>query len=313
MHKLEVLIIFLPFLLGLTLTFNYFITLTTWIVNTCLRSNKHLIKTYGSWALITGATDGIGKALAYQLAQKSLNLILVSRNSKKLETVKNEIMTKHPHIHIKTITIDFSGDLTEGLREIEVLARELDLGILINNVGITYPKAMFFHEVKEEMWMKIVSVNIESTTRITKAVLGGMIVRKKGAIVNIGSGAAVVVPSHPLFTIYAATKAYVDQFSRSLYMEYKQYGIHVQCQVPLYVATNMVSRVASIGRDSLFIPTPEGYARASIRKIGYETRCTPYWAHSIQWAFARLIPDPLLDYWRMSIGLRRRSSHKNKE
>jgi 17beta-estradiol 17-dehydrogenase / very-long-chain 3-oxoacyl-CoA reductase len=66
---------------------------------------------------------------------------------------------------------------------------------------------MYFHEVKEELWMKIVRVNIESTTRITKAVLGGMLERKKGTIVNIGSGAAVVVPSHPLFTIYAATKA----------------------------------------------------------------------------------------------------------
>jgi 17beta-estradiol 17-dehydrogenase / very-long-chain 3-oxoacyl-CoA reductase len=87
------------------------------------------------------------------------------------------------------------------------LARDLDLGILINNVGITYPKAMFFDEVKEETWMKIVRVNIESTTRITKAVLGGMMERKKGTIVNIGSGAAVVVPSHPLFTVYAATKA----------------------------------------------------------------------------------------------------------
>lgn len=207
MHQLEVFIIFLPFLLGLTLTFNCFITLITWIFNSCLRSDTHLIKTYGSWALITGATDGIGKALAYQLAQKSLNLILVSRNSKKLETVKNEIKTKYPRIDIKTITIDFSGDFTESLREIEVLASDLNLGILINNVGITYPKAMFFHEVKEEMWMKIVSVNIESTTRITKAVLGGMMERKKGSIVNIGSGAAVVVPSHPLFTIYAATKA----------------------------------------------------------------------------------------------------------
>jgi 17beta-estradiol 17-dehydrogenase / very-long-chain 3-oxoacyl-CoA reductase len=157
--------------------------------------------------IITGATDGIGKALSYQLAENNLNLILISRNSKKLETVKNEITSKNPHVQIKTVTIDFSGEFTTGVREIEILARDLDLGILINNVGITYPKAMFFDEVKEETWMKIVRVNIESTTRMTKAVLGGMMERKKGTIVNIGSGAAVVVPSHPLFTIYAATKA----------------------------------------------------------------------------------------------------------
>lgn len=82
-------------------------------------------------------------------------------------------------------------------------------------------------------------------------------------------------------------------------------------KVPLYVATNMVSKVASIERDTLFIPTPEGYARAAIRKIGYEPKCTPYWAHSIQWFFARLIPDPLLDAWRLSIGMRRRRIKNN--
>ncbi|XP_012572265.1 very-long-chain 3-oxoacyl-CoA reductase 1-like [Cicer arietinum] len=193
--------------LGLILTFNYFISFITWIFKMCLRSEKHLIKSYGSWAIITGATDGIGKAFAYQLAHRNLNLIIVSRNSKKLETVENEIKTKYPHVQIKTITVDFSGDITVGLREIEVLGRDLDVGILINNVGITYPKAMFFHEVKEEMWMKIVSVNIESMMRVTKGVLCGMMERKKGMIVNVGSGAGVLVPSHPLFTIYAATKA----------------------------------------------------------------------------------------------------------
>ena len=77
-------------------------------------------------------------------------------------------------------------------------------------------------------------------------------------------------------------------------------------KVPLYVATKMVSKVASIKRDSLFVPTPEAYARAAIREIGHEPRCTPYWAHSAQWCFARLAPGPLLDAWRLSIGMRRR-------
>jgi len=70
----------------------------------------------------------------------------------------------------------------------------------------------------------------------------------------------------------------------------------------------MVSRVARIERDSLFIPTAEAYARAAIREIGFKARCTPYWAHSLQWFFARLIPDPLLDSWRLSIGIRRRNN-----
>lgn len=104
--------------------------------------------------------------------------------------------------------MDFSsGDFTAGLREIEAVAGELEVGVLVNNVGVTYPGAMFFDEVEEEVWGNIVRVNIEGTTRVTKAVLPAMLQRKRGAIVNVGSAASVVVPSHPLFTIYAATKA----------------------------------------------------------------------------------------------------------
>ncbi|KAJ4827676.1 hypothetical protein Tsubulata_041147 [Turnera subulata] len=259
---------------------------------------------YGSWALVTGATDGIGKAFARQLAQEGLNLILVGRNPTKLDTVSSEILAEFPDTKVSSS----SSSATAGVEPIQEATKGLDVGVLINNVGITYPSAKFFHEVEENVWMEMVRVNLEGTTRVTKAVLPGMVRRRRGAIVNVGSGAAVVVPSHPLFTIYAATKAYIDQLSRSLYVEYKPHGIDVQCQVPLYVATKMTSRVASVERTSLFIPSPEDYVKSAIRCIGYEPRCTPYWAHSLQWFFARLLPDSILDAWRLSIGISRREA-----
>ncbi|MED6119337.1 Very-long-chain 3-oxoacyl-CoA reductase-like protein [Stylosanthes scabra] len=299
------------FLTGFLVTLKYLISLSKWIFATFLRSEIDLIRTYGSWAMVTGATDGIGKAMAHRLAHRGLNIILVSRSSQRLETVAAELQAQHPHIVVKAIQMDFSGDTAEGLRRIAAATQELDVGILINNVGITYPGAMFFDKVEEKVWRKIVRVNVEGTTRVTRAVVVGMMERRRGAIVNIGSGASVVIPSHPLYSIYAASKAYVDQLSRSLYVEYKQYGIHVQCQVPLYVATKMVSKVACIEKDSLFVPTPEAYAKAAIREIGHGPRCTPYWAHSIQWFFASLTPDPLLDAWRFSIAMRRFSTADN--
>ncbi|KAF5940005.1 hypothetical protein HYC85_021172 [Camellia sinensis] len=76
--------------------------------------------------------------------------------------------------------------------------------------------------------------------------------------------------------------------------------------VPLYVSTKMASKLASIEKSSFFIPTPEKYAQAAIRRIGYEARCTPYMTHSIQWFFASLLPESILDSWRLSIGLSRR-------
>ncbi|KAL3511386.1 hypothetical protein ACH5RR_030787 [Cinchona calisaya] len=286
------------------------ILLTNWIFTTFLRPPKNLLISYGSWALITGSTDGIGKAFAFELAKKGLNLILVSRNSQKLKKVSSQIQAEFPAIKIKRIAVDFSsGDMSNGVHEIEEAIKGLDIGVLINNVGVTYPGARFFHEVDEEIWKNVVRVNLKGTTLVTKVVVPGMLMKKRGAIVNIGSGAAIVVPSHPLYAIYAATKAYVDQFSRSLHVEYKSRGIDVQCQVPLYVSTKMASRVAEIEKSSFFVPTAENYVRAAVRRIGYEARCTPWWTHSLQWTFASFLPENVLDGWRLSIGIRRRGTN----
>ncbi|XP_068325673.1 very-long-chain 3-oxoacyl-CoA reductase-like protein At1g24470 [Pyrus communis] len=303
----------LPSTLGFFILLKHITSLAKWVFILLLRAPKNL-KNYGSWALVTGAADGIGKAFAFQLAQKGLNLVLVSRNSTKLKSVSDKIHANSPSTLIKTIAFDFSGSGLDGLDEqLEKEIRGLDIGVLINNVGVTYPSAGFFHEVGEEVWMNVVKVNVEGTSRVSMAVVRGMVERKRGAIVNIGSGAGIAVPSHPLFTIYAATKSFVDQLSRSLHVEYKRYGIDVQSQVPLYVATKLASRVASIERPSLFIPTPDAYAKAAIQRIGYEPRCSPFWAHSVQWFFSRLAPDSLLDAWRLSIGLKRRGKKLHEE
>lgn len=278
-----------------------------WVYVSFLRPGKNL-KKYGSWAIVTGSTDGIGKGFAFQLARKGLNLILVGRNPDKLKDVSDSIRAKYGKTEIKTVVVDFTGDLDDGMKRIKETIEGLDVGILINNVGVSYPYARFFHEVDEELLKNLIKVNVEGTTKVTQAVLPVMLKRKKGAIVNIGSGAATVIPSDPLYAVYAATKAYIDQFSRSLYVEYKNMGIDVQCQVPLYVATKM----ASIKRSSFLVPSTDGYAKAGIRHIGYEPCCTPYWPHSLIWGFASLLPESLIDGWRLKfcMGIRKRGLAK---
>nr|XP_027098062.1 very-long-chain 3-oxoacyl-CoA reductase 1-like isoform X1 [Coffea arabica] len=320
------------FLLGFLSFFKTCIALLRWVYVSFLRPRKNL-KKYGAWALVTGPTDGIGKAFAFELAREGLNLVLVGRNVDKLDDISREIRSKYAKIETKTVVVDFSGDLSEGVKKIGEAIEALDVGILINNVGVSYPYARYFHEVDDELLKNLIKVNVEGTTKVTQVVLPGMIGRKRGAIINIGSGAATVIPSDPLYAVYAASKAYIDQFSKCLHVEYKSKGIDVQCQVlhlaiamrqgvfveitslivnlqvPLYVATKM----ASIKRSSFFVPSSNGYARAALLCIGYEPRCTPYWPHSLVWNLIYLLPEFAVDAYRFKfcLGVRKRGQLKD--
>ncbi|KAH7681518.1 17beta-estradiol 17-dehydrogenase / very-long-chain 3-oxoacyl-CoA reductase protein [Dioscorea alata] len=269
-----------------------------WFYLIFLRPAKNL-RRYGSWAIVTGCTEGIGKSFAFQLARKGLNLVLVARNPDKLAAVSNEILAKYRKVQIKTVIIDFSGDLDDGIKRLLKTIDGLDVGILVNNAGISYPYAKYFHEVDEELVKSLIKVNVEALTRVTHALLPGMLEKKRGAIVNIGSGAATVLPSEPLYAVYAGTKAYIDEFSKSLHVEYKNKGIDVQCQLPLYVAT----RMSSIKRASFFAPSSDSYARASVAWIGLGSSCTPYWPHSVQWCFVAMLPESVVNKWRLGFCL----------
>ncbi|KAM3387718.1 hypothetical protein ACQJBY_010516 [Aegilops geniculata] len=278
--------------------------LALWLYAAFLRPAKPLRRRYGAWAVVTGATDGIGRALAFELAAAGLGLVLVGRSPDKLAAVSKEVRARFPGAEVRTFVIDFAADgLAASVAALAESIRGLDVGVLVNNAGHGYPYARYFHEVDEELRRNLIRLNVEAVTRMTHAVLPGMVERKRGAVVNIGSGAASIMPSTPLYTVYAATKAYADQFSRSLYVEYKNKGIDVQCQVPMYVATKM----ASIRQASLFAPSPETYARAAVRYIGYEPRCAPYWPHALLWFLFSVVPEPLVDGYvlGMSLGIRK--------
>ncbi|XP_006852268.2 very-long-chain 3-oxoacyl-CoA reductase 1 [Amborella trichopoda] len=295
--------IFLPSLLILG-SFSLYKTLSSllkWLWAAFLRPPKNLRRSYGPWAIITGPTDGIGKALAFELARNGLNLVMVGRNSLKLSEISAQIEATYGRV-VKNVVVDFSADLEAGLERIREGIKGLEIGVLVNNVGVTYPNPTFFDEADPEVVERVIRVNVEGSTGVTKVVMDGMVKRRRGAIVFVGSGAASVAPSFPLVAVYAASKAYIDQFSRSLYVEYKPHGIDVQCQIPLYVATKMTS----VAKPSWFAPTPEVYVSSCLGWVGYEARCIPYLPHAIQSSLACLLPDALLDWLLLRRYLARR-------
>ncbi|KAJ6313509.1 hypothetical protein OIU77_014908 [Salix suchowensis] len=284
-----------------------------WIWVMFLRPPKNLKKEYGSWAVITGSTDGIGRALAFELASKGLSLVLVGRNPTKLEATSNEIRARFGDlkVDIKNVVVDlekWSGQ--EISKAIEGVIEELDVGLLINNAGVSYPNARYFHEVDRNMMESLIKVNSEAATWVTRAVLPAMLKKKKGAILNMGSGSVAVLPSFPLFAIYASTKArrntkiyqgpVKSQPAACLSPQTKQkalsslgkLGIDIQCQVPLFVATKMTR----FRKSSFLIASPEMYARASVRCIGYEHWSMPLCSHSVQRLLLDALPDAVLDW-----------------
>ncbi|XP_057529026.1 very-long-chain 3-oxoacyl-CoA reductase 1-like [Amaranthus tricolor] len=297
-------------MIGLFLLFIQILKFIKWVYFMFIRSPKKLTN-YGSWALVTGSTDGIGKSLCFELASKGLSLILVGRNPQKLQITSNEIRAKYEKIKIKSIIIDFekiSGEEIEAKinREIE----DMDVGILINNVGLEIEGTRYFHEMKLEGLCSVLNVNIGNVNWVTRGVLPGMLKRKKGAIVNVGSGSSGAIPTYPLFSVYCSTKAYIAMFSKSLTLEYKKFGIDIQCQIPLLVATKM----ASIKKSSFFVPSPEQYSKASVKWMGHNSSyCVPYWTHALQWRLMSLVPDSLLNWILLQYFITIRTKRLHKE
>jgi 17beta-estradiol 17-dehydrogenase / very-long-chain 3-oxoacyl-CoA reductase len=169
-----------------------------------LHAGKNLKKSYGSWAVVTGATDGIGLAMAKEFARKGLNVVLISRSMDKLKACSEEMHLKSPNVEVKVLDIDF-GHFDESARgRVAALLKDLDVGVLVNNVGISYPYTKYFHELDDVSVEQLITLNVNSTTWMTRIVLPSMLAKKRGAIVNMASAAGVL--NSPLLAQYGAAK-----------------------------------------------------------------------------------------------------------
>ncbi|XP_017850856.1 very-long-chain 3-oxoacyl-CoA reductase isoform X2 [Drosophila busckii] len=222
------------------------------IVGPKLMGSSIKLDALGKWAVVTGSTDGIGKAYARQLARKGLNLVLISRSLEKLTLVAKEIRDEFS-VEVRIIDVDFTG--SEQIYErIRNETAGLDVGVLVNNVGISYNHPEYFVDCcnnDPQFLRNIVSANVHSVTHMTAIYLPGMVVKRKGLIINISSTAGVI--PNPLLCVYSATKAFVNKFSDDLQTEYKQHGIIIQSVQPGFVATNM----SKIRKPTLFAPSPD--------------------------------------------------------
>lgn len=233
------------------------------------------LKEMGSWAVVTGATDGIGKAYAKALAKKGLNVVLISRTRSKLEEVAKEIEAESK-VQTRIVTADFTSgpEIYEGIR---AQTADLEVGVLVNNVGMSYANPEYYLGLpdQEKFISNIVTCNIFSVTRMCGLFLPGMVERRKGVVINISSLSAVI-PA-PLLTVYAASKAFVDKFSDDLATEYAHHGITVQSVLPGPVATNM----SKIRRPTWMSCAPKTFVSSALATLGIARHTTGYYPHSL--------------------------------
>merc|ERR1712137_783134 len=132
-----------------------------------IRPGKNL-RNYGEWAVVTGASDGIGKAYAGEFARAGLNVVLISRTQSRLDEAAAEIAAKSPNVEIKTIAVDMGSGKESGIYEtIEAEIGSLNVGILVNNVGMSYDHAEYFDLLDDWRVETMVELNVAAMNWMT--------------------------------------------------------------------------------------------------------------------------------------------------
>ncbi|ADD46036.1 SDR family NAD(P)-dependent oxidoreductase [Stackebrandtia nassauensis] len=184
-------------------------------------------------ALITGATAGIGAAFARLLAARGNDLIVVSRDEKRLTATAAELAEAHG-VDVRPVAADLTDDA--DCATVATHAAEVDL--LVNNAGMALRKGFTYNDLSDEE--RILNLNVRSVLRLTHAALPAMAGRGRGAIVNVSSVAGFA-PTSPNST-YGAGKAWVTNFSQSLAPVAREDGVRVMALCPGFVRTEFHER-----------------------------------------------------------------------
>ncbi|XP_005096028.1 inactive hydroxysteroid dehydrogenase-like protein 1 [Aplysia californica] len=250
--------------------------------------NEYWVKRYGPWAVVTGSSEGIGQAYATELAKRGLNVVLISRNERKLMKAKAEIEGKSG-VKVEYIVADFAAqDQAQVYGHIKDKLADKEIGLLVNNVGVMYDYPDVLLNISSQKLWQLIYVNIGAATMMSHMLLPQMVNRGRGGLVIVSSGSSTQIT--PQMTVYSATKRYLDYFIQGMAYEYRNSGVTFQCLVPFYVLTRMTGYSDQLSKNSWFIPDARNFAKSAVRTLGHSTLTTGYFCHTLQLWIAYLLP-----------------------
>ena len=252
-------------------------------------SLKRYLHGPNAWALVTGASDGIGRAFAQELAQNGFNVVLHGRNHIKLESIKAQLQNQFPIVEFRVLVADASCTSHQQIDELLATLKDIHLTVLINNVGAAIKVAPLVDTTSDEV-DAIINTNARFPTQLTKALLPKLTqTNSPSLIINIGSMGDFCVP---YATIYGGSKGFNMTWSSSLAMELKSEGKNVEV---LAISIGRVTDVSHNKKEaSFFTPSARTMARAALQRVGCgKPVVVGYVGHAVQKFFVGLLPSSL--------------------
>ena len=215
-------------------------------------------------AVITGASSGIGRAYAKQLASDGMDLVLIARRADRLEELKGELDARG--VSARCLVADLGS--AEDLQRLGAELNTLPVELLVNNAGLAH--YMPFAQLPKERARELIDVNVVAPVLLSRAVVPGMVERGHGAIINVASllafSGAARAPQLPQRAVYAATKAFLVTFTEILAAELAGTGVRAQVVCPGVVRSEFHTRQ---GIDMSQVPRmePEQIVLASLSDL----------------------------------------------
>ena len=224
------------------------------------------IDRYGPWAVIAGASEGIGEHAARQLAADGMSLVLVSRRPAALDTLRESILAEDaaPDVEVRVVALDLATDDAAARLCAEIDA--LDVGLLFYNAGADATATAFLDRAADDV-LGMVRCNVVTATALCHAIGRRMRDRGRGGIVVISSGAAIAGAA--LIATYSATKAYQQILCEGLWAELDGTGVDVVCVMAGTTATPAFLRTTAMTADDPAVMAPADVARNALAALGH--------------------------------------------